>query len=112
MEDGTAFDPVQTQLDAYNARDVNAFVRCYAPTIVCEDGEGKRLFVGNATMRARYADLFADSPNLHCELKSRVRVGEYVIDEIGVTGRDGEMVHAVVIYHVKGDVITHIRFLR
>jgi hypothetical protein len=31
---------------------------------------------------------------------------------LGVTGRDGEIVHAVVIYHVRGAVITHIRFLR
>jgi len=112
MSKQASFDPVQAQLDAYNARDVDAFVRCFAPTIVCEDGQGKKLFVGNATMRTRYAELFADSPGLHCELKSRVRLGEYVIDEILVMGRDGEMVHAVAIYHVKGGVITHIRFLR
>jgi hypothetical protein len=112
MDENSTFDPVQAQLDAYNARDVDRFVRCFAPTIVCEDGEGKRLFVGNAMMRARYAVLFAESPNLHCELRTRVRVGEYVMDEIGVTNRDGEIVHAMVIYHVRGAVITHIRFLR
>jgi hypothetical protein len=112
MNDHTKIDPVQAQLDAYNRRDVDAFVRCFAPTIVCEDGDGKRLFVGNATMRARYAALFADSPNLHCEVMNRLEVGEFVIDEVGVTGRDGEIVHAVVIYHVRGAVITHIRFLR
>jgi hypothetical protein len=112
MSDKTPFDPVQAQLDAYNAGDVDAFVRCFAPTIVCEDGEGKRLFVGNATMRARYAQLFAESPGLRCELGSRVRVGEYVIDELRVIGREGETVHAVAIYHVRGGVIAHIRFLR
>jgi hypothetical protein len=99
-------------MDAYNARDVDAFVRCFAPTIICEDGDGKRLFVGNATMRSRYAALFADSPNLHCELRTRLRAGEFVIDEIDVTGREGEIVHAVVIYHVRGNLISHIRFLR
>jgi hypothetical protein len=112
MSDKTPFDPVQAQLDAYNARDVDAFVRCFAPTIICEDGDGRRLFVGNATMRTRYAELFVNSPNLHCELRTRLRVAEYVIDEVGVTGPDGNIVHAVVIYHVRGGTITHIRFLR
>jgi hypothetical protein len=112
MNDESPFDPVQAQLEAYNRRDVDAFVRCFAPTIICEDGVGKRLFIGNATMRARYAALFADSPNLHCEVRTRLRAGEYVIDELDVTGRDGEIVHAVVVYHVKGSLITHIRFLR
>ena len=112
MNDSTPFDPVQAQLDAYNARNVDAFVRCFAPTIICEDGVGKRLFIGNATMRERYAALFAESPNLHCEVRMRLRIGEYAIDEVDVTGPDGEIVHAVVIYHVKGNLITHIRFLR
>jgi hypothetical protein len=112
MNDKTVFDPVQAQLDAYNARDVDAFVRCFAPNIICEDGDGKRLFVGNAMMRARYSVLFAESPNLHCELKQRMRAGEFVADEIDVTSRDGEIVRAIVVYHVKGSVISHIRFLR
>jgi hypothetical protein len=70
MSDPSPFDPVQAQLDAYNARDVEAFVRCYSVNIVGEDGRGRRLFEGSAAMRGRYAAMFAASPDLRCELKS------------------------------------------
>lgn len=106
--------PVEAQLAAYNAHDVDAFMRCYTQDCVIEDGEGERLLTGHAEMRPRYVSLFASSPNLHCEIVSRICVGNYVIDAEHITGRVPDLRHAVVIYRIdkKSSLISHVRFLR
>jgi hypothetical protein len=105
---------VERQLAAYNAHDVDAFMRCYAIDCVIEDGQGARLMSGHAEMRPRYEALFADSPRLHCEIASRVCIGDYVIDEENITGRVPELRRAVVIYRIDraSGLISHVRFLR
>lgn len=107
-------DPVDAQLAAYNARDVDAFMACYTPDCAVDDGDGTRLLTGHAEMRARYQTLFASSPALHCEIVARMRIGDYVIDEERITGRVPDLRRAVVIYHVDqaSSLISHVRFLR
>ena len=105
-------DPVQEQLLAYNTGDVSRFMACYALHCIVEDGAGNRLLTGHAEMRPRYEALFAASPNLHCELVHRSRIGSYVIDEERITGRVPAMHHAIVIYRVRDGLIEHVRFLR
>ena len=106
--------PVDAQLAAYNAHDVDGFMVCYALDCVIEDGAGERLMAGHAQMRPRYAALFASSPKLHCEIASRICIGDYVIDEERITGRVPDLRHAVVIYRVdkQSGLISHVRFLR
>ena len=106
-------DPVEEQLAAYNARDVERFIAAYSPDAVVEDGEDNLLMKGHDQMRARYSALFAASPGLQCRIAARIRVGKYVVDEEEVTGRNASPtpVHAVVIYRVEGDQIVHVRML-
>ena len=106
--------PVDAQLAAYNAHDVEAFMACYTPDCVIEDGAGTRLLAGHAEMRSRYQALFASSPNLHCDIASRICIGSYVIDEERITGRVPDLRHAVVIYRIDqtSGLISHVRFLR
>lgn len=112
------FDPVEAQLAAYNARDVDAFIACYCVDCAIDDGAGKRLMTGHTEMRARYRALFDGSPNLHCEIVHRTRVGDYLIDEESISGRlpgtTPELTRAVVIYRVDtaSGLISHVRFLR
>ncbi len=103
-------DPVQAQLDAYNAHDIEAFVACFSEDCISEDGEGKRIFTGKSEMRIRYQTLLASSPKLHAEVVQRIRIGEHVIDEERITGRNPPMSRAVVVFHVRGELIDHIRF--
>jgi hypothetical protein len=109
-------DPVEAQLQAYNARDIEAFMACYTKDCVIEDGDGTRIMVGSEQMRERYVNLFAGSPHLHCVLVSRIRIGEHVMDEERITGRlstaEGETRHAVAVYKLRGDKICHVRFYR
>lgn len=105
--------PAQKQLDAYNTRDLDKFMECYSETCFVEDGAGNVLMENKEAMRKRYEILFAESPDLHCRLVSRIVLENYVLDEERVTGSRGskEERHVVAIYKIENGLITHVRFL-
>lgn len=71
----------QHQLEAYNRGDIDDFCSVYAENVEVYDSPGGKLtLAGMPAFRARYARLFADNPKLHCELRSRMCQGNYVID--------------------------------
>lgn len=105
-------DPVQGQLEAYNTRDLERFLTCYSTDVTIEDGAGNLLMHGHEAMRQRYGPMFSANPDLCCRIVSRIRIGEYVVDEERITGRGPDELHAVAIYRVAGELITHVRFLR
>ena len=70
---------IQQQLDAYNARDMEAWLATYA-----EDAEqyilhGARLAQGHEEIRARMVSRFAE-PDLHARLLNRSVMGNIVVD--------------------------------
>jgi hypothetical protein len=107
--------PVDEQLAAYNARDLERFLACYADDIVVETAGGDRVVAGMDAMRALYSQLFANSPALRCEVPTRIQAGEFVVDEERVTGMNlpgfpSEM-HVAVAYRVRHGRIDHVRLL-
>ncbi len=104
-------DPVQEQLDAFNARDLERFLACYRDDIVIENGAGQLIYAGIAAMRENYAQSFAHFPEVDCRIVNRIRIGSYVIDEERITGMGPAERHAVAIYRVEGEKIIHVRFL-
>lgn len=108
-----SFDPVSAQLEAYNARDIDRFMPCFADDCVVEDGRGNVLMSGAAEMREKYGAMFAASPGLFCTVVTRVRAGDYVMDEERVVGRQaGGELHVMVVYRLEGERIAHVRILR
>jgi hypothetical protein len=107
-------DPVERQVDAYNRRDIDAFLSCYAPDTVIEDATGTVVMRGNEAMRTAYSELFRTSPALRAEIATRIRVGAYVIDEERITGRQGsaDEIRVVAIYHLATNLIDHVRLIR
>lgn len=105
--------PAARQLEAYNNRDLEAFMACYADTCFVEDGSGQVLMENKEAMRVRYEKLFLESPDLHCRLVSRIILEQYILDEERVTGSRGstEEKHVVAVYKVENGLITHVRFL-
>ena len=98
----TADTIVQRQLDAYNARDIDALLATYAPDARQFEHPGKLLATGAAEMRERMAARF-EEPNLHARLLQRVVIGNIVIDHEEVTRTFAEgtgRVDMVVIYEV------------
>jgi hypothetical protein len=71
---------VQRQLDAYNARDIEALVATYAEDAQQFEHPSKLLATGSAELRARFADRFKE-PNLHAVLINRIVMGSVVIDQ-------------------------------
>ena len=108
-------DPMDGHLDAYNRHDLEEFLSYYAPDAVTEDGTGQVMMQGHDMMRQIYGALFAQSPDLRAEVVTRIRVGNYVIDEEHITGLVMEgypsEVHAVVISRLNGQLIEHVRTL-
>lgn len=109
-----ASDPVERQVEAYNGRDIDAFLACYSPNAVVEDAAGHVVLRGRKAMRTAYSELFRESPALRAEIATRIRVGDYVVDEEHVTGRRGspEELRVVAIYHLADDLIDHVRLIR
>ncbi|MBX7195527.1 MAG: nuclear transport factor 2 family protein [Sandaracinaceae bacterium] len=105
-------DPVEAQLEAYNARDVERFVLCFTDDVVVEDAKGTLLLAGRDAFRASYAAMFEASPALHCRVVSRMRAGAFVVDEERVTGRGEAELHVIVVYTLRDDRIAHVRVLR
>ncbi len=77
MQDVTA--PVQRQLDAYNARDIDAFMACWAPDCDYYAFPDTLLAHGADAVRARHVERFRE-PNLFGRLDSRVVMGNLVVD--------------------------------
>lgn len=80
----TPAELIQRQLDAYNARDLDALLATYAPDAEQYALHGNLLARGHAEMRARFAERFAE-PDLHALLIHRTVVGKVVADHELIT---------------------------
>jgi hypothetical protein len=102
---------VDRVLDALNAKDLDAFVACYAPDATIEDGDDRVFARGHEELRERYGPMFEQHPELRVERGRRTSVGAFVVQEETVSGRgDGE--RHVAVYKVDGDLIVRERLLR
>ncbi len=103
---------VQRQLDAYNAKNLDAWVATYAPEAQQFEWGGKLLASGHAQIGARTALRF-EEPNLHARLLSRTVLGSVVIDheDIRRTLPEGPgQVEVVCIYVVERGLIQSASF--
>ena len=98
---------VQRQLDAYNARDLEALLAIYSRDAEMFEHPSTLLACGSDALRQRFAQRFAE-PNLHAALLHRIVAGNFVIDHerINRTFPDGTgTMELVMIYQVAGDHI-------
>jgi hypothetical protein len=72
-------DIVQTQLDAYNAKNIDALLATYAPDAEHFVLHGALLAKGHEQLRTRFLLRFAES-DLHAKLLSRTVFGNFVMD--------------------------------
>jgi putative hydrolase of HD superfamily len=79
MELNSPLQVVQAQLDAFNARDIDALMRAYAPDAEQFTLHGERLAKGHDEIRPRYIARFTE-PDLHARLLSRIVMGNIVTD--------------------------------
>ncbi len=70
---------VQAQLDAYNAKDIEALLAAYSPDAEQFVLHGERLARGHGEMRSRFLGRFAE-PDLHARLLTRTVMAGLVVD--------------------------------
>lgn len=102
---------VQRQVNAYNARNMDAFLDTYSDDVEIFNADGKRTMQGKEIMRVNYQNLFDRATNLHCKIENRMVINNKVIDKEKV--RAGEKTfRAVAVYEVENGKITRVDFIR
>jgi hypothetical protein len=104
---------VQRQLDAYNARDVDALMATYAEDAQQFEYPATLLTSGAAQLRERATARFSE-PNLHARLIRRIVLGQVVVDheEVSRTFPEGTgKIELVAIYEVRDGRIATARFI-
>jgi hypothetical protein len=95
---------VQRQLDAYNARDLEALLAIYADDAQAYEHPDTLMATGTSALRQRFSLRFQE-PNLHALLLHRIVLGNRVIDYERVTRTFPEgpgTLDLVMIYEVVG----------
>ncbi len=106
-----AIQLVQRQVNAYNLKNLEAFVAPYSEDIEIYDLEGNISCKGKAEMRKQYAPLFEKYPNLHCEIRSRIIQGNTIIDKEYITGIGDYPLEGVAIYCIQNSKIRKVYFV-
>lgn len=106
---------VQTFVDAFNARDAAALTPCFHSDAIIVGPEGNPMSQGAQAIHDLYAQLFAQSPELHATIVSRMSVGNWVVDEEQVSGIvfegfPGDL-HDISIYAVTDGLIVRLQLL-
>jgi len=107
-----AADVVDTQLDAYFARDLERFVACYTPSVLITNAAGQVLAEGHGAMREMYDGLFENSPELTGRIANRIVVGNFVADHEEIEGFNmpgsPTSIQAVAVYQVTDGKISRV----
>ena len=77
-------DPVQVVqdfIDAFNARDVDRVVGCFSADAVMQNDPGTVFARGAEAIRAHFGTFLPHSPTVHAEVRSRIHVGSWVVQE-------------------------------
>lgn len=106
-----AEEVIEKQLAAYNARDIDAFVDTYSKDIKLYQYPNQLTNEGHDGMLEGYTGFFENTPDLNCEIKKRILIGNTVIDEEYLTV-NGNNFSAVAIYEVENGKISKVTFVQ
>lgn len=112
QEDKEVTIPVQKQLDAYNNRDIEAFLAPYSDSVKVYNHPNRLIISGKAQMRANYQGMFKNNLDLHCTLVNRMVLGNIVIDQESVVLNKGvPPVEVMAMFKVKDGKIQEVYFI-
>jgi len=106
---------VDRQLDAYNKRDITAFLATYHKDVKIYDFPEVLTIDGLGALKERYEPMFKSVKSLNASISKRIVFGDKVIDHETATfvkDRDKKVVHAVVIYEIKEGLIYKVTFIK
>jgi imidazolonepropionase-like amidohydrolase len=103
---------VQRQLNAYNFRNIEAFLETYADDVEVYKDKDQLLYKGKEELRKIYAELFDNSPGLHCEILNRIVQGNVIIDKERVQFAKGRVIEGVAMYQLEEGRIKRVYFVQ
>ena len=108
---GAAEAVVQRQLDAYNARDLAAFVACYTDDVrVYRPPAAEPVIAGKQAFADHYARNRFNLPALHADVVMRMVLGDKVIDHERIRGVRDAPFEAAAVYQIDGGLIRAVWF--
>ena len=102
---------VQEQLEAYNERDIAAFMDTYAQNIAVFEFPKTASVIGKSKVEQQYRLFFENTEDLHAEINNRIVIGNKVIDEEHVVA-NGKEFKAIAIYEVENGEIAKVTFIK
>lgn len=102
---------IQRNLEAYNTRNIDAFMADYADNVKLYAYPNTLQTDGKQAMRQSYQDWFDRVTDLKATIKKRIIIGNKVIDEEEVLA-NGQIFHAVAIYEVENQKIVKVTFIQ
>ena len=108
----TALTLVQRQMNALNARNLNAFMEPYADDVELYTFPNKQIAKGKIEMSKMYASLFEKMPNLHCQIINRIVQGNIIIDNERITGLGDKPLESTGIFYIEEKKIRKVYFIQ
>jgi hypothetical protein len=106
-----AVDPVQRQMDAYNAHDLERFIAEYTDDVqVFRPPSVAPVLSGKKAFAEHYGKNRFTLPNLHAEVVNRMVVGNTVVDHEHVTGLQDGVMEAIAVYQITNGLIGAVWF--
>lgn len=104
--------PVQKQLDAYNNRNIEAFLEAYSDSVKIYNHPNELTMSGKKQMRAIFSDMFKNTKDLHCTLMNRMVLGNTVIDqEYVIFNKNQPATQVFAMYKVANGKIQEVYFI-
>ena len=103
---------VQRQVNAYNLRNVEAFLENFSDDIEIYTFPNTLKTKGKEAYKKGFVNLFQRYPNLHCEILNRTVKGNTVIDHEYVKFAEGDYSEVIVIYKIENEKIAKVYFVR
>jgi imidazolonepropionase-like amidohydrolase len=100
---------IQRQVNAYNAKDLEAFLSTYSDEIELFNFPDTPIGKGKDAMRKIYAPIFTKDTYLHCEVVNRIVLNNTIIDQERVKFNDN-VINAIAIYKVNDGKIVSVTF--
>jgi imidazolonepropionase-like amidohydrolase len=100
---------IQRQVNAYNARDIEAFLATYSDDVELYNFPDSLTMKGKDAMRKVYEPFFTSTRNLHVEIVNRIIHGNTIIDHESVRYNE-RRIKAIAIYEVRAGRIFRVTF--
>ena len=109
----TPSELAQAQLDAYNNRNLEAFLEPYSDSVKIYNCPKKLSMEGKEAMRQTYGSMFERLTDLNCELVNRMVSGNTVIDHENVLfQKDQPRRQVFAMYKIAHGKIQEVYFIR